>query len=242
MTTDTTGRTGGRRATAPEPQKVSRQAIVATALRILEAEGPDGLSMRKVGAACGVRGPSLYWHFTNKDELLDEMVDAALGEVDAGDPDQPWIEQAATIARSLRAVLLAHPGLATIIPTRLALGPNALDKIEASIAAGRRAGFGARQAGAAYYAVTTFVIGFVLQERATPLAELGGPDPDAPARREVVERMQALPGATHPNLVEMADEITDMQLDDLFEFCLHSLLQGLYGECGAPSEAFRASS
>jgi TetR/AcrR family tetracycline transcriptional repressor len=226
----TTGSTKGRAKAAPssaDAPKVSRDAIVATALRILEAEGPDGLSMRKVGAACGVRGPSLYWHFTNKDELLDEMVDAALGDVDAGDPDQPWIEQAATIARSLRAVLLAHPGLATIIPTRLALGPNALDKIEAGIAAGRRAGFSARQAGAAYYAVTTFVIGFVLQERAAPLAELGGPDPDAPARREVVERVQALPGETHPNLVGMADEITDMQLDDLFEFCLTALLRGL---------------
>jgi len=206
--------------------KISREAIVNAALAILETDGADGLSMRKVGAACGMRGPSLYWHFQNKDELLDEMVDSALAGVDVGDPAQPWIDQVATIARSLRDVLRAHPGLASIVPTRLALGPHALDKIEAGIAAGRRAGLSRRQAGAAYFAVTTFVVGFVLQEHAM-LAQLGAADPNAPAKRQVIDRVRSLPAAEYPNLLEMADEIGDLRVDDLFEFCLRSLLDGL---------------
>jgi TetR/AcrR family tetracycline transcriptional repressor len=214
-------------ASADVVPKVSRDAIVRTALRLLEAEGPEGLSMRKVGAACGIRGPSLYWHFKNKDELLDELVDSALAGVDTGNPDEPWVDQVTTIARSLRGVLRAHPGLATIVPTRLALGPNALAKIEAGIAAGRRAGFAPRLAGATYYAVTTFVVGFVLQEHSGPLAQLGATERDAPVKRAVAERVRSLDVAMYPNLVELADVVGEMQIDQLFEFCLRSLLDGL---------------
>ena len=59
---------------------LDRAAIVDSALGLLDRVGIDGLSTRKLAAELGIRGPSLYWHFKNKRQLLDHMAERMFRE------------------------------------------------------------------------------------------------------------------------------------------------------------------
>ena len=81
---------------APTPRRaLSREAIVATALDVLRAEGMDAVSMRRVAADLGTGPASLYAHVTGKDELLDLLYDEVVGTIPLPVPDPArWQEQA----------------------------------------------------------------------------------------------------------------------------------------------------
>ena len=89
-----------------EPRSaLTRDRIVAEALRLLDAEGAEALSMRKLAAALGVGTTSLYWHVANRDELIELVVNEINAEVEvpaAGEvPD--WREATRRYARSVRS-------------------------------------------------------------------------------------------------------------------------------------------
>ncbi|MFD7593393.1 TetR/AcrR family transcriptional regulator [Kitasatospora sp. NPDC059812] len=76
----------------PRTPLLSRERIVAAALRLIDAEGLAALSTRRLATELSVSGPSLYNHVATKDELLDAVVDSVIGEVDLsmfGTPDGP---------------------------------------------------------------------------------------------------------------------------------------------------------
>src|ERR687888_1010345 len=89
---------------------LDRQTVVRTALRVLDEVGLDGLTLRKIAAELSVQAPALYWHFKNKQELLDDMATTLL--VDSIDKFNPeggdWVLFAETYGRGLRAMLLSH--------------------------------------------------------------------------------------------------------------------------------------
>ncbi|MDB5452754.1 MAG: TetR family transcriptional regulator [Caulobacteraceae bacterium] len=99
---------------------LDRTAIVDAALALLEREGVDGLSTRKLAAELGIRGPSLYWHFKNKRELLDHMAERMLCEALPPLPGpqvrdfvrRAWLEAG---ARGLRRVALARRDAARVL-------------------------------------------------------------------------------------------------------------------------------
>src|SRR5581483_5676452 len=85
-----TPRRGSRRREDP----ITQEAIVAAALELLDAEGLDGLTMRRVAERLGTGAASLYWHVGSKDGLLDLLLDAVIGEQEVPDPDpERWQEQ-----------------------------------------------------------------------------------------------------------------------------------------------------
>jgi TetR/AcrR family transcriptional regulator, tetracycline repressor protein len=88
---------------------VKRVHVVTGALALLDADGLDGLTMRKLGAQLGVQAGGIYWHFTNKQALLEAMADQIVGEVTAT-PLEPgtWDAQLAEIAYRMRRALLAN--------------------------------------------------------------------------------------------------------------------------------------
>jgi AcrR family transcriptional regulator len=96
----------------PRRPLLSRDRIVDAALRIIDAEGLQALSTRRLAAELGVSGPSLYNHFDTMDELTDAVVDQVVGQVDIsmfGRCD--WRTALRDWARSYRAALAAHPNL-----------------------------------------------------------------------------------------------------------------------------------
>ncbi|MEV5505357.1 TetR/AcrR family transcriptional regulator [Streptomyces orinoci] len=211
---------------------LTREDLADATLRLLEREGPGGLSMRKVAAEVGVQAASLYWHVQNKEELLDLASDALWeglepeppGAVAAGDD---WRATVAEASRRLRAHLLAHHSAVRVLAGRFAPGPRALAPMERLLATLRGAGFSGPDAANAAYTLSTWVQGFVIHE-AVPMsaAEERGATPEQ-ASEEARQRLAALPADRYPHLVELAGEISGPGMDTRFEFGLARLLDGL---------------
>ena len=107
----------------PRPRQalLTRQRIVETASALVDAEGLEAVSVRRLASELGVQGPSLYNHFGTKAEILDAVADAVVARVDTSAfSDCEWREALRLWARSYHAELIAHPN---IVPV-LAHGPG----------------------------------------------------------------------------------------------------------------------
>ncbi|BCY14894.1 TetR/AcrR family transcriptional regulator [Actinoplanes sp. L3-i22] len=121
---------------------LSREQIVRAAIELLDAEGPAGLSMRRLGTRLGSGTTSAYWHVANKDELLELAVDEVLGEVYVPEPgDTDWRVGASILANGMRAALLRHPWALGQLGVRPTLGPNAMRLGDRTVALLTAAGF-----------------------------------------------------------------------------------------------------
>jgi TetR/AcrR family transcriptional regulator, tetracycline repressor protein len=89
---------------------LDRETVVRTALRVLDEAGLEGLTLRKIAGELGVQAPALYWHFKNKQELLDEMATTvfsdAMAEIDLEPDEGSWGKWAVQYAEGLRRTLL----------------------------------------------------------------------------------------------------------------------------------------
>ncbi|WP_153452805.1 TetR/AcrR family transcriptional regulator [Streptomyces smaragdinus] len=106
----------------PRKPLLSRERIVTAALTLVDADGLAAVSTRRLAAELGVSGPSLYNHFTTKDEILGAVADLVVSEVDLSmfEDGSDWPDALLAWARSYRAALRAHPKL---VPY-LAQGPG----------------------------------------------------------------------------------------------------------------------
>jgi AcrR family transcriptional regulator len=107
----------------PSTPLLSRAGIRASALEIIDRDGLDGLSMRKLAAAQGVSAPALYFHYPTKEHLLDDVASEIMETVDVSAFTDGWRAGLLTWARSYRAALAEHPN---IVPF-LARGPGQRD-------------------------------------------------------------------------------------------------------------------
>src|SRR5262245_32195265 len=104
---------------------LSREQIVRAAIEIADAEGIEALSMRRVAAKLRAGTMSLYWHVPSKDDLLDLVRDAIMGEVKLpSTPSGGWRADLRLVAYQTRAELLRHPWYGEIIGDLPSLGPN----------------------------------------------------------------------------------------------------------------------
>ncbi|WP_066361141.1 TetR/AcrR family transcriptional regulator [Herbidospora mongoliensis] len=107
----------------PKVPLISRRKVLETALAIVDDEGLDALSIRRLGEALNVNGASLYHHFRNKDEILDGVTQLALESVDFPLPDESnWRVWLPLTAYRTRAALVAHPGLIPVMLRRASMG------------------------------------------------------------------------------------------------------------------------
>jgi TetR/AcrR family tetracycline transcriptional repressor len=105
-------------ATSEERGRLSRETVVDGALALTDAEGLEGLTIRRLATHLGVTPMALYWHFKNKDELLEAVADRLWSLVDTKvDPSRPWPERLRTIMYALMDVLRAHPPAASLLNT-----------------------------------------------------------------------------------------------------------------------------
>jgi|SRR5579875_2366655 len=121
-------------------QALSRAQIVAAAIEILDADGLDGLSMRRLGTKLGAGATSLYWHVHNKEGLLDLALDEVMGEVDVPE-SVDWRTTLRTYALNIRAAILRHPWVTGLLGVRPNFGPNSLRQADRTIGALAAAGY-----------------------------------------------------------------------------------------------------
>ncbi|MEV4611032.1 TetR/AcrR family transcriptional regulator C-terminal domain-containing protein [Kitasatospora sp. NPDC049258] len=215
---------------------LSRETIAQAALRVLEREGIDGLSMRKVGAEVGVQAASLYWHVRNKEQLLDLLTDALMADAVPPPRTGHWRDQLRAYCELHRQYLLGKRDAAKVAAGRLAPGPHILRLMEDQLGRLREAGFSAADAALTSHLLGVYVQGFVLQEQA-PLSatEAMGAGRRA-AATAVGDQFRALPEAEFPHLVALAGDLTEPTMDDRFAFGLERLLDGLAALLEPPTD------
>jgi len=201
---------------------LSRERILDTALVLVDEEGIEALSMRKLGQALGYEAMSLYNHVANKDDLLAGILDLVLAEIEPPDPDGgfPAIR---TAALSAHAALRRHPWAANMLMSSSGIRPARINFMEALLASLRGAGLSAETTYHAYHVIDAHIIGFSLW------ASTHGKMP------EHIEDVRAwfeemIPVATLPYLHEHGlQHFDDGPLQDVsaFEFALDLLLGGL---------------
>jgi len=111
---------------------LTRDQIVSAAMAIVDRDGLDALSMRKLAAEVGVGTMSLYYHVPDKSALYDLILDAGMREVDlsADDPAAPVEARVLAVAHALRDALLNHPRAAIIAMSRSMRTPTQLRPVE----------------------------------------------------------------------------------------------------------------
>ena len=164
---------GGRRAdgsSATGAGKITRDVVLATALHLIDRDGADALSMRRLAQALDRDPMILYRHAPNKAALLDGVTEIVLAQlsVDPADPD--WAGQLRAVGRDFRRLALAHPRVVPLLVTRplatpLGLRPHGtLRHLEDILALLTRAGFSGADALHIYRALFGFLYGHILNE------------------------------------------------------------------------------
>lgn len=96
----------------------SRESTLRAALEIVDQDGVEGLSMRRLGRALGRDPMSLYRQAATKAELLDGVAEAVLAELSVDTTDADWAAQLRAVARQFRGLALAHPNVVPLLVTR----------------------------------------------------------------------------------------------------------------------------
>ena len=230
-------------------EPISREAIVAAAIRLLDREGLDALSMRRLAEELGTGAASLYWHVGSKDGLLDLVFDQLIGEEQVPDPDPArWQEQLKDVARAQRRISLRHPYMVRISIGRIPMGPNALRFSERVLAILRAGGLPPRLAVQGYLLLISTVNGFTVDETGVDDGGPPGPDAPRPATRPPQEAadmardyVASLPAEQFPNMVGLADEFAFADPDERFEMLIDIFVDGLARRAAVSSRRDRAA-
>jgi AcrR family transcriptional regulator len=154
----------------PGSPALHRQRIISAAIDLLDEEGLDALSMRRLGTRLGAAATSLYRHVANKDELVELVVDEVYGELEVPDADDPagWRAHAGESAHRIRSMVLRHPWIAAVLgQAGLAyLGPNVMSLSERLMAHFAAAGFQPVEANRAMSTMLAYVLGRASTEAA----------------------------------------------------------------------------
>lgn len=221
-----------RRTARPARTKppITREAIVAAALPILDAEGLDALSMRRVADALGTGPASLYQHVSGKDELLELLFDAILRDVKLPEPSaEDWQTPLKQLMRATRATLVRHRDIAYVSLGRIPTGPNALIGAERMLLILRTGGVPEHVAAFALDALSLFVSATAYEESIRTAQMGSGFDEMIAYVAEIRDYFKGLPVDRFPTLVAMADALTsggDGE-DARFEFALDVQIRGI---------------
>jgi AcrR family transcriptional regulator len=200
--------------------------IVAAALQLVEAEGFDALTMRRVAAALQTGPASLYAHVRDKAELDDLMIGELCSRVTLPTPDPArWRAQAIDVGRQLRDQYLRYPGIAR---ATFATTPHSLDTLrinEGLLAILLAGGVSPQPAAWAIDAAFQYIGAYsVVSLRRNPAKDADGRAVD---RAEIIERFRMLPKDRFPSTVAYARELTSGEGHDRFDFTLGLLFCGL---------------
>ncbi|MFD1537542.1 TetR/AcrR family transcriptional regulator [Nonomuraea guangzhouensis] len=144
---------------------LTREQIVRAAIEILDTEGVDGLSMRRLGTRLGSAATAVYWHVKSKDNLVVLAGDEVWAEVELPDPGEVgWRTAATAMANDTRAMIARHPWLVTAMSTHLMYGPGKARRDDHCLAVFEAAGFVGVDADNASKTVLTYVLGTALSE------------------------------------------------------------------------------
>ena len=225
--------------TAPK-KRLNREAVLEAALELVDAEGLEALSMRRLGQALDRDPMGLYRYAANRADLLDGITELVLNELAIFAEDPDWQSQLRRIAHDLRLLALRHPNVVPLLVTRplstpLGLRPlGTLRPLEQILGLLIEAGFAPNDALHVYRAYYGFLYGHILNELQEFIVD---PDENEALLRLGLHR---LPARDFPHLRELAPVLADYdgeaELDQGISILLSGLAERLNPRAGKPGD------
>jgi AcrR family transcriptional regulator len=210
-------------------EPLSRERILQAAVRLMDSEGLDAVTMRRLGRELGVEAMSLYNHVQDKEDILIGIIEAVLMEFRLPEGGGDLLQRVRTMAVEFRRLLLTHPNVVQLIaehhgPPR---SPDGFQPVEVALATLRAGGLSPRDTIHAYRALVGYVTGYVTLETGGLLSQdpekHPWPEEEAFLRR-YAERL--------PTTLEMFPYLAKSDPEAEFEFGLDMLLEGLRSRLG----------
>jgi TetR/AcrR family tetracycline transcriptional repressor len=221
-------------AARPTRQPLTRERIIDTALCIMDDEGLEAVTMRRIGRELGVEAMSLYNHVEGKEDILDGVTELVMGEFDVPPATGDWVVDASAMAMEWRRVLRMHPNVIRLFAERHK-PLESLDSyrpMEAALDVIGRLGLAKRDVAQAFNAFGGYIMGFVMMEQGMML----GQAPDDAERAVARERMaRALRDAGYVHMLEALPHLEGCSNDEQFEFGLDLLIRGLQARATTPT-------
>lgn len=213
--------------TKPSPARVvalTKDRVILAAIKLADADGIEAMSMRKLGRELGVEAMAIYYHFADKAQLIEGMIDYIHEEIEAPTDTADWSTYMQIRAASAFKVLVRHPWASPIMEAGVNPGPSTLKDSENMIRCFREAGFSVEMTVHAVTVLNIYIYGAAMQyarlsfSTVEQAAELGK------------SIKQQFPADAYPYLAEM---ITQHMMkagynpEDEFEFGLNLVLDGI---------------
>jgi TetR/AcrR family transcriptional regulator, tetracycline repressor protein len=215
----------GRRSQAARAKgrvTLSREDVLTEAAQLLDREGVDGLSMRKLAAALGTGAATLYWHVQDKDQLLVLILDHTLERI-AIPTQGSWRARLFELVTSLREAIRSRPVLARVVMSAgWKLGPEALRIANGWIGLIAESGLPEDQVSDAYFGVLSFTLGFIECESRMPGNATFG---EELSEAQVAEL--AAMAARFPHLLRYGPGTDREGMDRRFRYGLERMIDGI---------------
>jgi TetR/AcrR family transcriptional regulator, tetracycline repressor protein len=213
-------RSAPRRRGVPRPQ-LSRDVVVQAALRVLEKEGGEALTMRGVADQIGVSASSLYGYVANKEELVQLVLDRLFEEVEVPATDS-WQDTLKELGRAMLAMYRRHPGVAALTLGRVAVTPSMLPLAERVVSELRAAGLPDQVAAFVGDLAGLYVGAIAYELDVTPLA-----GHESEFLDQFTAWLKSLPADRFPNTIALADTAVAGSAEDRFEWGMDVIVRGL---------------
>lgn len=214
-------------------ERLSRDAVTGRAVALADAEGIDAVTVRRLATELGVTPMALYWHFQDKERLLDGVAELVLSQMTLPPDDEarPWDERLREVLDQLLAVLAAHPSLTDVVKTRILQSEPGLELTERVLSLLRGAGFSPEQSAQQAVYALVFIVGLVTGEPGAMPGDEGEEARDARLRGKWA-KLQALSPKRYPHVLEAAGPLTSCDSSDAWRNAGMGLL--LRGLCEMP--------
>jgi AcrR family transcriptional regulator len=207
-------------------EPLTRARVIEAALRVMDEEGLEAVSMRRVARGLGVEAMSLYHHIEDKEDLLDGICEHVMAGFDFPDPVDDWAENCRRAARAWRRLLQAHPAVMRLFAEQR--GPirsiDSMRPMEFALRILRDCGLSDRDTAQAFHAFGGYIQGFVMME----LGSITGSGDEAHMKAHA-ELAASLP-EEFAVLQACSPYFAECGADEQFEFGLDLLIRGLEGK------------
>ncbi len=208
----------------PHRDPLTRARVIEAALRIMDSEGLEAVTMRRIGRELGVEAMSLYNHVRDKEDILDGISEAVMSEFEIPSPTGDWAADARCMALEWRRLLGLHPGVMQLLAERHKPleGMTAYRPMDAALEALSGTGLSDRELAQTFNALGGYIMGFVMMEQGL----MPGHEPhDHAHQHEAVA--EALREAGLARLSACFEYFAECPNDEQFEFGLDLMIAGL---------------
>jgi TetR/AcrR family transcriptional regulator, tetracycline repressor protein len=218
--------TARRDRSGPRRRTLTREQVLSAALAIVDAEGLDALTMRRLASDLGVEAMSLYTHVRDKQDLIDGVNGLVLAQLDRPTDAVAWPDALMEFARRLYEAYLPRPELARVLQRSTSVGPEALGAMERVLAVLAESGLAPSEQVSGFRGVIAACLGFVQVHTGLPVTA-------APGQPWAAWDDPASMASALPHVVQLAPAFETTAPDDDFEFVIGACIEALRAKSAA---------